>query len=141
MLNSLDKNLPDINNALRVIKSEDESIVLEVTLELEVDFKNYFHESTDSLRRGMKVEDTGYLISVPVGDDTLGRVFNVLGQPIDNGPRISKSHPREGIHKEAPKYDELTTSREIFETGIKVIDLLEPYVHYVSWFVRWCRCW
>ncbi|MDK6265731.1 F0F1 ATP synthase subunit beta, partial [Escherichia coli] len=57
-----------------------------------------------------------------------GRVFNVLGQPIDGGPEFSKDHPREGIHKEAPKYEDLTTSREILETGIKVIDLLEPYV-------------
>ena len=81
-------------------------------------------ESTDGLRRGMKVEDTGAPISVPVGEDTLGRVFNVLGQPIDGGPKFSKDHPREGIHKEAPKYEDLTTSREILETGIKVIDLL-----------------
>ena len=125
----LDKNLPDINNALRVIKSEDESIVLEVTLELgDGILRTISMESTDSLRRGMKVEDTGGPISVPVGDDTLGRVFNVLGQPIDYGPEFPKDHPREGIHKEAPKYDELTTSREILETGIKVIDLLEPYV-------------
>ena len=125
----LDKDLPDINNALRVIKSEDESIVLEVTLELgDGVLRTISMESTDGLQRGMKVEDTGDPISVPVGDDTLGRVFNVLGQPIDNGPEFPKDHPREGIHKEAPKYDELTTSREILETGIKVIDLLEPYV-------------
>ncbi|GAA3628388.1 F0F1 ATP synthase subunit beta [Lactobacillus hamsteri] len=125
----LDKDLPDINNALRVIKSEDESIVLEVTLELgDGVLRTISMESTDGLRRGMKVEDTGAPISVPVGEDTLGRVFNVLGQPIDNGPEFPKDHPREGIHKPAPKYDELTTSREILETGIKVIDLLEPYV-------------
>lgn len=125
----IDKNLPDINNALRVIKSEDESIVLEVTLELgDGVLRTIAMESTDGLRRGMKVEDTGAPISVPVGEDTLGRVFNVLGQPIDGGPEFSKDHPREGIHKEAPKYEDLTTSREILETGIKVIDLLEPYV-------------
>ena len=125
----IDKNLPDINNALRVIKSEDESIVLEVTLELgDGVLRTIAMESTDGLRRGMKVEDTGGPISVPVGEDTLGRVFNVLGQPIDGGPEFSKDHPREGIHKEAPKYADLTTSREILETGIKVIDLLEPYV-------------
>ena len=125
----IDKNLPDINNALRVIKSEDESIVLEVTLERgDGVLRTIAMESTDGLRRGMKVEDTGAPISVPVGEDTLGRVFNVLGQPIDGGPKFSKDHPREGIHKEAPKYEDLTTSREILETGIKVIDLLEPYV-------------
>ena len=125
----IDKNLPDINNALRVIKSEDESIVLEVTLELgDGVLRTIAMESTDGLRRGMKVEDTGAPISVPVGEDTLGRVFNVLGQPIDGGPAFPKDHPREGIHKEAPKYEDLTTSREILETGIKVIDLLAPYV-------------
>ncbi|GFP06687.1 ATP synthase subunit beta [Lactobacillus helveticus] len=125
----IDKNLPNINNALRVIKSENESIVLEVTVELgDGVLRTIAMESTDGLRRGMKVEDTGGPISVPVGEDTLGRVFNVLGQPIDGGPAFSKDHPRESIHKEAPKYEDLTTSREILETGIKVIDLLEPYV-------------
>ena len=125
----IDKNLPNINNALRVIKSENESIVLEVTVELgDGVLRTIAMESTDGLRRGMKVEDTGGPISVPVGEDTLGRVFNVLGQPIDGGPAFSKDHPRESIHKEAPEYEDLTTSREILETGIKVIDLLEPYV-------------
>ena len=125
----VDVKFPIDNNALRVIKSEDESIVLEVTLELgDGVLRTIAMESTDGLRRGMKVEDTGAPISVPVGEDTLGRVFNVLGQPIDGGPAFPKDHPREGIHKEAPKYEDLTTSREILETGIKVIDLLEPYV-------------
>ncbi|MBW8008934.1 F0F1 ATP synthase subunit beta [Lactobacillus helveticus] len=125
----IDKSLPDINNALRVIKSKDDSIVLEVTLELgDGVLRTIAMESTDGLRRGMKVENTGGPISVPVGEDTLGRVFNVLGQPIDGGPEFPKDHPREGIHKDAPKYADLTTSREILETGIKVIDLLEPYV-------------
>ncbi len=125
----LDKNLPDIDNALRVIKSDDESIVLEVTLELgDGVLRTIAMESTNGLKRGMKVEDTGGPISVPVGNDTLGRVFNVLGEPIDNGPKFEKVHARESIHKNAPKYDELTTSQEILETGIKVIDLLEPYV-------------
>ncbi|MDF7682537.1 F0F1 ATP synthase subunit beta [Lactobacillus sp. ESL0679] len=125
----LDKNLPDINNALRVVISEDTSVVLEVTLELgDGVLRTIAMESTNGLRRGMKVEDTGGPISVPVGNDTLGRVFNVLGSPIDNGPEFSKDHPRKSIHREAPKYAELTTSQEILETGIKVIDLLEPYV-------------
>ena len=125
----LDKNLPDIDNALRVVKSDDESVVLEVTLELgDGILRTIAMESTNGLRRGMKVEDTGGPISVPVGNDTLGRVFNVLGEPIDNGPKFAKDHARDSIHKNAPKYDELTTSQEILETGIKVIDLLEPYV-------------
>ncbi|WEV71491.1 F0F1 ATP synthase subunit beta [Lactobacillus sp. ESL0785] len=125
----LDKNLPDINNALRVVISDDTSVVLEVTLELgDGVLRTIAMESTNGLRRGMKVEDTGGPISVPVGNDTLGRVFNVLGNPIDNGPEFSKDHPRNSIHREAPKYSELTTSQEILETGIKVIDLLEPYI-------------
>ena len=94
----IDKSLPDINNALRVIKSKDDSIVLEVTLERgDGVLRTIAMESTDGLRRGMKVEDTGGPISVPVGEDTLGRVFNVLGQPIDGGPDFPKDHPREGI--------------------------------------------
>jgi F-type H+-transporting ATPase subunit beta len=106
-----------------------DTLVLEVTLELgDGVLRTISMESTDGLRRGMEVEDTGAPISVPVGKDTLGRVFNVLGDPIDGGPALGKDVKREGIHKEAPKYDELSTSEEILETGIKVIDLLEPYV-------------
>ncbi|MDK8086644.1 F0F1 ATP synthase subunit beta [Lactobacillus paragasseri] len=125
----LDKDLPDINNALRVTNNSGDTLVLEVTLELgDGVLRTISMESTDGLRRGMEVEDTGAPISVPVGKDTLGRVFNVLGDPIDGGPALGKDVKREGIHKEAPKYDELSTSEEILETGIKVIDLLEPYV-------------
>ncbi len=125
----LDKDLPDINNALRVTNNNGDTLVLEVTLELgDGVLRTISMESTDGLRRGMEVEDTGAPISVPVGKDTLGRVFNVLGDPIDGGPALGKDVKREGIHKEAPKYDELSTSEEILETGIKVIDLLEPYV-------------
>lgn len=125
----LDKDLPDIYNALRVTNNNGDTLVLEVTLELgDGVLRTISMESTDGLRRGMEVEDTGAPISVPVGKDTLGRVFNVLGDPIDGGPALGKDVKREGIHKEAPKYDELSTSEEILETGIKVIDLLEPYV-------------
>lgn len=125
----LDKDLPDINNALRVTNNNGDTLVLEVILELgDGVLRTISMESTDGLRRGMEVEDTGAPISVPVGKDTLGRVFNVLGDPIDGGPALGKDVKREGIHKEAPKYDELSTSEEILETGIKVIDLLEPYV-------------
>ena len=125
----LDKDLPDINNALRVTNNNGDTLVLEVTLELgDGVLRTISMESTDGLRRGMEVEDTGAPISVPVGKDTLGRVFNILGDPIDGGPALGKDVKREGIHKEAPKYDELSTSEEILETGIKVIDLLEPYV-------------
>ena len=82
--------------------------------------------STDGLKRGTPVTDTGAAISVPVGRDTLGRIFNVLGEAVDNIPAPSEAE-RWNIHRAAPAYDELSTSTEILETGIKVIDLLCPY--------------
>ena len=85
-------------------------------------------ESTDGLTRGMEVLDTGRPISVPVGKETLGRVFNVLGDTIDLEEAFPEDAPRESIHKKAPSFDELSTSEEILETGIKVIDLLAPYL-------------
>ena len=125
----INDSLPDINNALKVTNKDGKTIVLEVTLELgDGVLRTIAMESTDGLQRGMEVEDTGAPISVPVGEETLGRVFNVLGQPIDGGPAIGKDVKREGIHKEAPSYEELSTSEEVLETGIKVIDLLEPYI-------------
>ncbi len=82
--------------------------------------------STDGLQRGVDVTDTGSGISMPVGRETLGRIFNVLGEPVDNLP-TPKDAERWGIHRPAPDYDELSTSTEILETGIKVIDLICPY--------------
>ena len=82
--------------------------------------------STDGLRRGEAVTDTGAPISVPVGRETLGRIFNVLGDVVDNGEE-PKDCERWNIHRPAPEYSELATSAEIFETGIKVIDLICPY--------------
>ena len=82
--------------------------------------------STDGLCRGTDVTDTGAPISVPVGKETLGRIFNVLGDAVDNGPN-PETQERWDIHRSAPDYDELATSTEIFETGIKVIDLICPY--------------
>ena len=82
--------------------------------------------STDGLQRGTAVTDTGKAISVPVGRDTLGRIFNVLGEPVDNEP-APETDERWNIHRPAPEYDELSTSTEILETGIKVIDLICPY--------------
>ncbi|EQG89549.1 ATP synthase F1, beta subunit, partial [Clostridioides difficile DA00191] len=83
--------------------------------------------ATDGLVRGMEVVDTGGPISVPVGDETLGRIFNVLGKPVDGKP-APKSAPKLPIHRPAPAYDELETTAEILETGIKVVDLLAPYL-------------
>ncbi len=82
--------------------------------------------STDGLRRGTEVTDTGRAISVPVGRETLGRIFNVLGDAVDNQPAPTDCE-RWNIHRPAPAYDELSTSSEILETGIKVIDLICPY--------------
>jgi len=126
---SLDTTLPDINNALVVNKGNDESVVLEVALELgDGVMRTISMESTDGLRRGMAVEDTGRAINVPVGKETLGRVFNVLGETIDGGEEFPADFRRDSIHRSAPKFEELNTSSEILETGIKVIDLLAPYV-------------
>ena len=81
---------------------------------------------TDGMVRGMKAIDSGSAISVPVGDQTLGRILNVLGEPVDNKGPV-KSKERWPIHREPPRFDEQSTEIEMFETGIKVIDLLEPY--------------
>jgi F-type H+/Na+-transporting ATPase subunit beta len=83
-------------------------------------------DSTDGLARGMEVEDTGGPITVPVGDVTLGRIFNLLGEPIDEGPPIEVKQ-RWPIHRAAPTVEQLTPTTEMFETGIKVVDLLAPY--------------
>ncbi len=84
--------------------------------------------STDGLVRGAEVKDTGAPISVPVGEETLGRIFNVLGETVDNGPQVSAACPRRSIHQPAPEFKELNPETEIFVTGIKVVDLLAPYV-------------
>ena len=126
---SLNDKLPDINNALIIQKDNDETLTVEVSLELgDGVVRTVAMDGTDGLRRGMVVEDTGSSITVPVGKETLGRVFNVLGETIDGGPEFGPDAERNPIHRDAPKYDELTTSTEVLETGIKVIDLLAPYV-------------
>ena len=128
---SLDQSLPDINNALVVYKNDEQKtkIVLEAALELgDGVIRTIAMESTDGLQRGMEVVDTGSSISVPVGKETLGRVFNVLGNTIDLEEPFPADAKRSGIHKKAPDFDELSTSTEILETGIKVIYLLAPYL-------------
>ena len=123
--------LPEINNALVVYKNDEKKskIVLEVALELgDGVVRTIAMESTDGLTRGMEVLDTGRPISVPVGKETLGRVFNVLGDTIDLDAPFADDAERQPIHKKAPTFDELSTSSEILETGIKVIDLLAPYL-------------
>jgi len=118
--------MPAINNALKVTDFHD--LVLEVALHVGSNtVRCIAMDSTDGLVRGMNVLDTENPIRVPVGEQTLGRIFNVLGQTID-GLEPIKADLLEPIHKEAPKLEELESKVEIFETGIKVIDLLAPYI-------------
>ena len=83
--------------------------------------------STDGLQRGVEVIDTGAAIAVPVGTPTLDRIFNILGEPVDNGKDIEAETERLPIHREAPAFTDLDTKPAVFETGIKVVDLLAPY--------------
>jgi F-type H+-transporting ATPase subunit beta len=123
--------LPELNNALTVNIGEGEdsvSLTLEVALHLGDNVvRTIAMASTDGLQRGTEVTDTGSSISVPVGEVTLGRVFNVLGEHIDLGEAVPSTERRDPIHREAPKFEDLTTEVEILETGIKVVDLLAPY--------------
>jgi len=124
--------VPEINNALVVDVERDEgtvSLTLEVALQLGDDVvRTIAMDSTDGVKRGTEVRDSGKSISVPVGDVTLGRVFNVLGDTIDLDEDIDHSVQRDPIHRAAPAFDQLSTKVEILETGIKVIDLLAPYI-------------
>ena len=132
----LEEGVPDIRNALIVHKApkagsneEGETIVLEVSLELGNGVvRAIAMESTDGLQRGLTVVDTGAPIKVPVGLGTLGRVFNVLGEAIDLKGAVPDDFRRESIHRKAPTFDQLSSNFEILETGIKVIDLLAPYL-------------
>ena len=119
-------NLPEINNALTVPIGE-KTLTVEVAQHIgDNTVRCIAMSSTDGLTRGAPVTDTGHAISVPVGKETLGRIFNVLGEAVDNEP-TPKTEERWNIHRPAPSFDELSTSTEILETGIKVIDLICPY--------------
>ena len=128
-------HLPAINNAIKIDIPAEENNGVSVKLVLEVALHNGDNtvrciamDSTDGLRRGMEAVDTGSPISVPVGRCTLGRMFNVLGEPIDGKPEVSKEELHKPIHRSAPKLSELSGKVEILETGLKVIDLLAPYI-------------
>ena len=126
-----DGQLPKIYNALRIEKtaSGGEGLTLEVALQLgDNTVRTVAMASTDGLTRGQEVVDTGAPISVPVGEVTLGRVFNVLGENIDLAEAIPADARRDPIHRQAPSFENLTTQVEILETGIKVVDLLAPYI-------------
>lgn len=123
--------LPELNNALTVDihkGGETTSLTLEVALHQGDNVvRTIAMAATEALQRGAEVVDTGSPISVPVGEVTLGRVFNVLGEHIDLGEPVADTERRDPIHRQAPTFDELTTNVEILETGIKVVDLLAPY--------------
>ena len=126
--------LPNIYNALEVqgVENKDvfaysQRLVLEVAQHLgEGQVRTVAMAATEGLTRGMSVIDTGAPITIPVGNETLGRILNIIGEPVDKGPAIhtKKTYP---IHRPAPPFDEQSTKVEMFETGIKVVDLLEPY--------------
>ena len=121
------KHLPEILTALVIPLGEEKSLTVEVMQHIGDDVvRCVAMGATDGLVRGMKVINTRGPITVPVGENTLGRMFNVLGQPIDDMPFEAAS--RMPIHRAAPTFEQQTTQREILETGIKVIDLLCPYV-------------
>jgi F-type H+-transporting ATPase subunit beta len=121
--------LPPINNALQ-IEDKEKGIHLTVEVALHIGdeiVRCVAMASTDGLVRGMPVLDTGGPITVPVGRDSLGRVFNLLGEPIDQGAPVNPNAPRLPIHRPPPAFEEQETVTRIFETGIKVVDLLAPY--------------
>src|SRR5213592_5023574 len=127
-----DGSLPPIYNALKVsnpaISDVQWNLVIEVAQHLgENTVRCVAMDTTEGLVRGTDAMDTGAGITVPVGEETLGRVLNVIGEPVDEmGPvNAKKSYP---IHRPAPSFEEQSTRLEMFETGIKVIDLIEPYL-------------
>jgi len=125
--------LPAVYNALRIVATlptgEKVDIVTEVEQHLgEGRVRTVAMKPTDGLQRGMDVIDTGAAISVPVGPETLGRVLNVLGEPVDYPDRPVQSKEHWSIHRHAPTLEQQSTELKMFETGIKVIDLLEPYL-------------
>jgi len=119
--------LPAINNALRVEREDEEELILEVSQHLgDEEIRAIAMDSTDGLSRGTPIYDTGDPITMPVGEETLGRMFDLAGRPIDEmeAPETDESYP---IHRDAPEITNQSTEDEIFETGIKVVDLLAPF--------------
>ena len=122
-----EEHLPNLLDAINIEKEEDDTIVVEVAQHLGDDTVRCISMgSTDGLIRGMECTNTGEPIAVPVGEPTLGRLFNVLGETID-GKEELEDPILSPIHREAPSFEEQATSQEIFETGIKVVDLMAPY--------------
>ena len=123
------EGLPEIYSALRIPRPDGTDLIAEVQQHLGDDrVRAVAMDATDGIARGTDVFDTGGPISVPVGEVTLGRVWNVLGEPVDEKPAPEADAQRWSIHREPPPFNELVPKVEIFETGIKVIDLIAPYV-------------
>jgi F-type H+-transporting ATPase subunit beta len=128
------EGLPEIDTAVSIdIPAQDgqeaRSLIAEVQQHLGDDrVRAVAMDSTDGLARGLEVTDTGQPISVPVGDVTLGRIWNVIGEPVDEKPAPPKDTERWAIHRDPPKFTDLSPKIEVFETGIKVIDLLAPFI-------------
>jgi F-type H+/Na+-transporting ATPase subunit beta len=119
--------LPEVYEALVIDRQDQSPLILEVQKHLGNNWvRTVAMDTTDGLQRGAGVESTGAPIMVPVGPATLGRIFNVLGEPVDNGGEV-KYEQRYPIHRLAPSFDQQSTSVQIFETGIKVIDLIAPF--------------
>ena len=119
-------------NALEIERENNDKLVLEVAQHLgDGNVRTIAMDSTDGLIRGTKVSDTGKPISVPVGQETLGRLFDVLGNTIDQKGEV-KTAKVSPIHRSAPKHEDLATSKEVLVTGIKVVDLMEPYTKAVK---------
>jgi F-type H+/Na+-transporting ATPase subunit beta len=119
--------LPAIYNSIKVEREDESDLILEVQQHLgENIVRCVAMDATEGLMRGMEALDTGGPISIPVGPEILGRMMNVVGEPIDGGGEL-KTEKRYPIHATAPAYEDLSSSTELLETGIKVIDLLEPY--------------
>ena len=122
-----DGHLPEINEAIEITRQDNTRLVVEVAQHLGDDVVRCIAMGpTDGLVRGMEAVATGAAISVPVGENTLGRIFNVLGEPIDEKPAPTDVE-YEPIHRKAPTFEEQATEAEMLETGIKVVDLLCPY--------------
>jgi F-type H+-transporting ATPase subunit beta len=122
-----EEDLPNIYNALTVERDNGETLVLECQQDIgENTIRAIAMDATDGLSRGMKVVNTGKPIAMPIGDQINGRLFNVIGEPIDGLPKVTRDRTYE-IHREPPRFENLSTSSEVLYTGIKVIDLIEPY--------------
>ena len=125
-----DGYLPEINEAIDVVLADANAdrLVLEVAAHIgDSRVRTIAMDMTEGLTRGQECNATGGPIQVPVGEAVLGRIFNVIGEPVDEGEAVPADTPRWSIHREAPAFEEQSTKTEMFETGIKVVDLLAPY--------------